>query len=374
MNVTVSKDDMASGLSIVTKASPSSTTTPILTGVMLDTTDSTTLRLTATDLQLGIEYRIPSHNLIPGRVVVPAKLFSDLVRKLPSGDLSLEYSSSEQGLVIKILSDLKSEFSIRTFDADEFPPFPDVNQNSSISCPNSELRNMIKMTAFAASTEERRPFLTGIYITVEDGSLKFVSTDSWRLAYRQTQLHSSDQASFAGVIIPARTLMELAKALPDNENTTTISISSAEVCFVSDRLRLVSKLVEGQFPNYKAIIPKTHRAQLTVNRTALLAAAERASLMVRDRVSFLRMSNANEMLIITSNSPEVGKGYEEIPVVSEGDEITVVLDASYLIDVLKTMDCDTIDIQLQNSQQAVCITDGGSPNYIHLIMPVKVPA
>lgn len=371
VKITIQKADLLNGLNTVSKAAASNTTLPSLSGVLIESYSEDQIKMTATDLQISIECTIPSLNSSNVRSVIPLKLFLELTKKITADTVILTIDPDANTLLVSCDSNIPFEFDMNILNADEFPVIPTIDTDSSVCISSKSLKNCIKTTVFAASNEESRPFLTGVYTTVENNRLTMVATDSWRLALRNEEL-SESSSDLPPVIIPSKSLLELNKILPEDDSDVSISVKSNQISFCAPSARLITRLVEGQFPPYKAILPKSHRTQITVPRIDLTRAVDRATLLIKDKVSLIRLSIGDSKLIMSSSSPEVGKYYEELTVTQEGDDIKIVLDANYLLEALKIMDTDNIFLQFQGSESAICLKEIDGRDYLHLIMPVKV--
>ncbi len=377
VKVSCSKAALVSGVQTVYKAVSPKATIQALSGVLVETCTQG-LRLVAYDLdELGIETFVPVTVGTEGSTVIPAKYFSDISRKLPQSEVILEYREESQSVSI---SAGRADFTVKTMPAAEFPALPEISEANSWSMPESELKTMIRRTIPAAAVDDARAFFKGIYMLFEKDSLTMVATDSFRLAYRKTQA-SFDLEEPIDVIIPAKALLEVERNLNDTgEREVSIAIEKNHAMFRIGPTTYVTRLLEGQFPNYKQVFPQNIPAKIICDRLQLLDSVDRVSLMCKDELSAIRMSYtgdegmASGFLTITAATPEVGEGKEDIPVSMIGHaEVTVAMRARYLRDVLRVLDGEEVCLGYTSYRHPIEVTDETDPAYTYLLMPVTAP-
>ena len=373
MKIICAKNDLASGVQTVYKAVSAKATIPTLSGIMIQTTEKG-LRLVAYDMELGIETFIPANIERQGSFVFPARYLSEIVRKIPPADIELDFDESLCSVNIK--SD-KIDFNVKVMSAEEFPKMPDMTANNSWTMKEKEFKKMVKKTAIAASNDDNRTYLTGIYNLITPQMFTMVATDSFRLACREIEF-SSGIESDRSMIVPAKTLLEIERNLSeDGERDIEVGVTERHSIIKIGDTTYISRLLEGQFPNYKKVFPQNIQARITVDKNVLFSSVERVSLMCKDDLSAIKcVYNGQEgetsgFLTITANTPEVGQAKEDILVSIDGNvSVNIALRARYLKDVLKVIDGENIVIGYTNNKGAIEIKDVDDPSYTYLVMPV----
>ncbi|GAB6099670.1 DNA polymerase III subunit beta [Halanaerocella petrolearia] len=365
MKIEINQKEFYQAIQTVKKAVSSKTTLPILSGILLRTTGNT-LKLVGTDLEIGIECFIEANVIEEGDIVLPAKYLASIIRELPNQKVIMATEPSNNTSQIKCGH---SQFNIHGSAADEFPLLPEIESNTRFSISQQRLKDLINQIEFAISEDESKPFLTGGLLILEDEIIKLVATDTYRLAYREDEVDqiNSEQEE---VIIPKKTLSELSKLLDKTEDKVEITITENQILFNFAGISIVSRLIEGQFPNYKQVIPNQTKSKVEVDKDTLLQSAKRAALLAKKESNVIKINFESERLIITSNAPEVGQAYEEVTISLTGPETEIAFNASYLIDCLKVIDEDKIKMELSGAlAPGVVKTD--SDKYISVIMPVR---
>lgn len=376
MKVSCSKAALVNGVQAVYKAVSPKATIPVLSGILMETC-AQGLRLVAYDLDLGIETFIPVTIEREGAMVMPARYLSDITRRLPHSEVVIEYR--EEVRAADILSD-RSNFTVKTMPAGEYPALPEIPSVSTWSIPEPGLKTMIKRTAPAVATEDNRAFYTGIYTIFERDMLTMVSTDTFRLAHR-TMSVSLPLENQVGVIIPGKTLLEVERNLsPEGDREVSMALTDRHAMFRVGSTTYITRLLEGQFPNYKQVFPQNIPARLICDRLQLLNSIDRVSLMCKDELSAIRMvytgdeGMASGFLTITANTPEIGDARDDIPVSMQGHaEVTVAMRARYLRDVLRVMDGEEVCLGYTSFKHPIEVTDETDPAYTYLLMPVTAP-
>ncbi|GAB6137140.1 DNA polymerase III subunit beta [Halanaerobaculum tunisiense] len=364
MKVKLNQKEFYNAIQTVKKAVSSKTTLPILSGILLRTAGNN-LKLVGTDLEIGIECFVEADIIEQGDIVLPAKYLASIARELPNEEILLSTEPTNNTSQIKCGN---SQFNIHGSAADEFPLLPEIESNTEFSITQEKLKQVIKQIEFATSEDESKPFLTGGLLILDENSIKLVATDTYRLAYREDELDQLP-ASQEKVIIPKKTLSELSKLLDDSEEKVKIIVTENQILFQFAGISIVSRLIEGQFPDYNQVIPDQTKTQVEVAKGDLLQAAKRASLLAKRESNVIKINFETDKLIITSNAPEIGQAYEEVSISLTGPESEIAFNASYLIDCLKVIDQDTINIELSGALAPGVIKTG--QNYICVIMPVR---
>ncbi|MEE6452433.1 DNA polymerase III subunit beta [Gottfriedia acidiceleris] len=379
MKFTVQKDHLVKAVQEVMRAVSSRTTIPILTGIKLVVTNEG-LTFTGSDSDISIESYLPTvlddQQLVDvkrtGSIVLNARYFSDIVKKLPSDFVELE---SDNNYVTTIRAG-KTEFSLNGFDSEEYPLLPQIEEHETISISADLLKFMIRQTVFAVSTSETRPILTGVNWKIENGDLTCIATDSHRLALRQAKIDGSSTTSEfkASVVIPGKSLNELSKILDDNDEKVEIVLTEHQALFKTKHLLFFTRLLEGNYPDTSKLIPSESKTELTVMTKEFLQAIDRASLLAREgRNNVVHLETVgNSVVNVSSYSPEIGKVVDEIVCEDiKGEELKISFSAKYVMDALKAIESPEIYIQFTGAMRPFLIRTVNDSRTLQLILPVR---
>lgn len=377
MNITVQREKLSNAVSHVSKAVSNRTTIPILTGIKIKADDEG-LTLTASDSDVSIEVQIPLEEADewgvtvhrPGSIVLTARIFSEIVRKLPSNEIQIEV---DDRLVTTIRSG-KAEFTINGMDANEFSQLPQLEEDKVFSVPGDLLKSMIRQTVFGVSISEMRPILTGLMWSLERGQLRFVATDSHRLASRTAMVECPEELSFHNVVVPGKSCNELTKILDDDQNPADIVVAENQILVKSKHILFYSRLLEGTYPDTTRIIPQGSKTEITVSTKEFLQSIERASLLSREGksnvVKLVTLPDGN--VEITSNAPEIGKVTDILqPKAMDGEELKISFNAKYMIDALRAIDSSEIKASFTGPMSPFVIRPTDHDWMLHLILPVR---
>lgn len=376
MKFIIQRDKLIGAIQDVMKAVSARTVVPILSGIKIDVKDNGII-LTGSDSDITIESYIPAEEngnvnveeIAPGAIVLQAKYFPDIIRKLPEKTVEIEVN---ENLNVSIRSG-KAQFNLNGQDAEEYPMLPQLQTEETLEMPIPLLKNMIKQTVFAVSSMETRPILTGVNMTVTDNKLHFIATDSHRLAKREVEVKDT-QAILDNIVVPGKSLTELNKILDDDEETVEVSVANNQILFQTKYLKFLSRLLDGKYPETSRLIPTDNKTVIKANTKELLQTIDRASLLARDeRNNVVKLSTLNNQVIeISSNSPEVGKVVEEIPANSiEGDELKISFSSKYMIEALRSIESDEILIQFSGAMRPFVIRPVIDDSILQLILPVR---
>ncbi|GGD02630.1 DNA polymerase III subunit beta [Pontibacillus salipaludis] len=378
MRFTIQRDQLMNSVQDVMKAISSRTTIPILTGMKVEATEYG-VKLTGSDSDVTIESFIPVEedgivlveNIEPGSIVLQAKYFPDIVKKLPQQTVEIEV---DDHFNVNIRSG-SAEFHLNGQDAEEYPHLPQIQTNQSFEVPIDLLKDLIRQTVFAVSTSETRPILTGVNMKVESDDLYFIATDSHRLASRKIPMGNNVQPlSFENVVIPGKSLTELNKILDDSQETIEISVTENQILFRTKHLYFLSRLLDGNYPETSRLIPDEVKTTVYIDTKELLQSIDRASLLAKEnRNSVVKLSTKeNNRVEITSNSPEVGNVVEEVTAESlEGEDLKISFSAKYMMDALKVVDCEKVNIQFTGAMRPFLIRPNENDQILQLILPVR---
>jgi DNA polymerase-3 subunit beta len=374
MRVSCLQENLAKGLSVVGRAVATRSTLPVLANVMLST-DNGRLKLSATDLEIGINCWIGAKVEEDGATTVPARSFIDLVNSLPPERIDMELVVRTQTLNLKCA---RYEANLKGIDAQEFPLIPSAEEGEGqITLEAAAFREMIEQVVFAAATDESRPILTGVLAKFEGNRLTLAAADGFRLSVRTAGLPA--ETGPAGVIIPARALAELARISTDEE-TITLLITPArnQVLFHTPNVDLVSQLIDGNFPDYQQIIPKSYATRTVLNTSSFLRACRTANIFARDAANIARFQIvpggelAPGHLTVGATSAELGDNVGEMDASIEGDEIEIAFNVKYLIDVLSVIDTADVALETTTPSSPGVIKPVGGEDFVHVIMPMHV--
>ncbi len=365
MKILCSKDALLTGVNTVQRAVSNKSTQPVLQGILLKA-EKQSLSFSATDLEIGIRCEVSAEVLVEGSTVVPAKLFSEIVRKLPDTIISLELIDD-----VIIIKYFQSDITLKGYDPQEFPLLPELIDTQSFTLPTILFKNMIRQTVFACATEENRPIFTGILLNIEGQTIRLVATDTHRLAYRVSEIPNQEGLQFNG-LIPAKTMSEINKLLREEDETLNINFNNSQISFQFGSIILISRLIDGQFPNYNQVIPQNCETKIFMSVKNFLEAVERASLIARDNSSanIIRLTITNLILKIDQVT-ELGKINEQMEIEMEGKDIIISFNAKFLIDALKIIDSENIVMEFSGSFSPGVIRPLNNPNYLYLILPVR---
>ena len=376
MKFDIIREHLLAGLNDVMKAVSSKTTTPILTGIKIDVTTEG-IYLTGSDADITIQTFIPVEQngkqilnvTTTGSIVLQARMFNEIVRKLPTNEVEIEVSN---GYATHIRSG-KSEFHLIGQDSSEYPLLPELSADQQFSIPADLLKTIIRETVFAVATSESRPVLTGVHWHIHNDELICVATDSHRLARRKIKLDQLP-AEVNSVVIPGKSLNELNKILEDSTNLVQIVMTNQQVLFKTEDVLFFSRLLEGNYPDTSRLIPTDFKTTVTIDGKSLLQAIDRASLLAReDRNNVVRFETVETNVVeISSNSPEIGKVEEEITVSNmEGEGLKISFSAKYMMEALKAIDGQDVVIEFAGAMRPFIIRSIHDDAILQLILPVR---
>ncbi|MCQ9206794.1 MAG: DNA polymerase III subunit beta [Omnitrophica bacterium] len=348
----------------VQNAISSKATLPILSNILLET-QGNLIKITATDLDIGISSKIQIKPESEGAITLPAKKFIDIIKELPD---SQEISFSAKKNNVATIECGKIVFKIIGLPKDEFPQPPEFKNKNAITLPQKFLKDMISITAFAVSKDETRYVLNGVLFTIKNKTIKLVATDGRRLAVVEKKLQSETTLN-EQAIIPTKTIQELNRLLGE-EGFVKILFDENQVLFDLGDTLVVSRLIEGDFPNYEQVIPKEAKEKVVVERNAFLSAAKRASILTNQDSIAIKMNISKDRMAISKNTPYMGEVKEELNVTYKGKEISVGFNPSYIIEVLKNIDSNNIEFELADNDKPGVIRLGNE--YVYVVLPMQI--
>ena len=373
MNVSVMQENLARGLQTVSRAVSARSTLPVLANVLLRT-ERSGLKLTATNLEIGINYWVPGKVEAEGALSVPAKLLTDLVTSLPPQRVDLQLSPKERSLKLVCGS---NRSTIKGIDADEFPVVTAGSEDPTTQVTARALREGLSEVVFAAASDESRPILTGVLTRLRGSEITLAAADNYRIAVKQLPLVKPVQEELS-IVVPARSYVELLRVLPDSDDPVDIVVTpnKSQILFHAGDVEIISRLIEGQFPNYEPVIPQSHNSRAVLDRDAFLAGARRASIFARDSANIVKLELTGEdgdgsTMAITAHAADLGDNADSVDARIEGAATSIAFNARYLIDVLTNLGTDQAALELSGPLAPGVIRGVGQDDYVHVIMPVR---
>jgi len=366
MKFKCNQKNLASAISTIQRAISSRITLPILEGFLIEAKDNM-VRLVGTDLDLiAIQTFISAEVTEEGSVVMPSRVFGDVIRKLPEADIDVQLGERFQ-VDIKCQSTF---ITVQGLDPNEYPEVQQIEDKQPIQIQQDTLRSMIQQSIFAVASDETRPVLTGALIEIQNDSINIVCLDGYRLALRKE--HLPDVTEDISMIVPGKALNEISRILSEDETNVNIIVGDKHVIFDIGHTQIISRLLEGDFVNYRQIIPQEYKTRVKLDTLLLHQSIERASLMARElENNLIKLNIQDDKLIITSNS-EIGKIYEEIPIVLEGKNLEIAFNARYMLDVLKVMKDEEICLDFTTNVSPCIIRPIEGEEFCYLVLPVRL--
>lgn len=364
------KEKLMSGLNMVSRTSVSRTTTPILDGILIDITKDNAI-LTTNDSEIGMECKIDYIEAEEtGKVVVDCKMFCDIIRKLPNGEITI-YVNDKNLLVIECEGSI---YKLSTLNANEFPVLPSINVEKSISISSKMLKELIKKTLFAISVEENRPVFTGSLFEAKDNILNVVSVDGFRLALRKAIVMEASEGF--SIIVPGKYLSEIVKNLLEIDDLVKIGVAKNQALFELPNCKIVTRLLEGEFLNYNNVIPKDKETRIKVNKNNLQSAIERASIFSitaaeKEKKYPIKMFVTLGSLIISCTS-QIGDAKEEVVVETSGKELEIGFNPKYMLDALKAVDDEEVYLDFGSNISPCIIHSVVDDTYTYMVLPVRL--
>ena len=384
LRATSPRKELFEGIQTVGKAVATRSSLPILTHVRIAAKDGR-VSMMATDLEMWMEHTLPGVGITEdGAATAPARNFTELLAAMPDADVSVTVEDETNTLHLRCL---KANYKLLGLSADEFPLLPQVKEESRFVIDREILKEAIKQTIFATSADETRAILTGVLVVFQGDSLRLVATDTHRLAVRDCPV--KEGSGSASAIVPSRAMNELLRIIGNDEGDVVVTLSSNQIQFqiedskgddkdaeMGSKTTLISRLIEGQFPNYERVIPAQATKTLTVERAPLASAVKRAAIVARDSASrvVLRTTEDGDRLTITAESGSVGNAYEEVEVARTGDDspVEIAFNAKYLADVLNVLDTEGLHIELTEPLRPGVIRPTDDADYLCVLMPMQV--
>ena len=369
MKVICEKEKILKGINSVINGVASKTTMPVLEGILIQTNDNE-LKLTSYDLEIGIEYILEAKIEEQGNTVVNATMFSEIIKRLPATEIKITLNENNL-LEIECEGSL---YKLATMNPDEFPELPKINVDNSIEIEQTVLKNMIRKTIFAVSTEENRPIFTGCLFEVEENKLNVVAVDGYRLAIKSKNIAKVTN-NFSSVI-PGKTLNEVNKIISDSFDYVKIGISRNQALFEMENCKIVTRLLDGEFLKYSNTIPKTWETRVKVNKNNIQNCFERILLIssssIEKEKKYPVKINIEIGKVTISCANQTGDAKEEIYVETEGKELEIGFNPRFFLDALKAIDDEEVYIEFGTNRSPCIIKPVEDGDYIYMILPIKM--
>lgn len=369
MNFKIKKKDFYQALNITYRACASSNTMQILNGLLIEADKEKGLHLMGTDLEIGIENWVPAEVETGGKIVLPANQLRNIVRELPDEDIEFIVDLERYRADINCFN---SEFTINGYNPEEYPQLPDVNIPTELEIPAGKLKKVIREVEFSTSSDQTEPVLTGALMVLksDEDEIEMVSTNKYRLAYSRIDNENNIEEKLS-FVIPGSTIKEINNLLQE-EGTVKVKVNENYVSFNFNDVIIVSRLIEGDFPNFEQVIPDQKNATIKVNKENLKSAVKRASLIAKLDSNIISLETDDDKLILKSEESDSGSVYEEVAIQLEGENHKISIDASYLLDVLKVIEEKKVNLDMIGPLKPLVVRkDKVDNDYIYLIMPIR---
>lgn len=367
MKIICPKSELLNSVNIVLKAVPTKSTMPILECIIIEVT-SNFIKLTANDMELGIETIVNGEIITPGTIAINAKVFSEIVRKLPDNDVIIETDDNYKATI----TCEKAKFNISGKSGEEFPTLPKIEKDKFITISQFTLKEVIRQTVFSISDNESNKIMTGELFEINKDELKVVSLDGHRISIRKIQL--KDQYDDMKVIVPGKTLNEVSKILSGEvSDEVKIFFTDKHIVFEFDNTVVLSRLIEGEYYKINQMLSNDYETKVTINKKEFLNCIDRATLLIKDSDKKPIIINVSDKSIELKINSSIGSMNEEIDIKKEGKDILIGFNPKFLIDALRVIDDEEIDIYLFNPK-APCFIKDKEETYIYLILPVNFNA
>jgi DNA polymerase-3 subunit beta len=366
MRITCGKDELAEKLQVVGRGVSTRTTVQILAGIMLRAAGGK-LYLSATDMEISLRVSLDAQVEEEGAVVVPGRLLVDIVRLLPAGEVTLE-ARPDDG--VARLTCGSASYSLNTYGAEDFPRLPEVDPEAAFTVDREAFLDTISRVGRSASRDESRPVLTGVLVRFEGGKVVMAATDSYRLSVKETELAQGPQQELEA-IVPARALAELARIAQGAQSATLdVGVQENQIVFGADGIWLTARRIDGQFPNYRQLLPEQFEAEVQLPREELLDVVRRTGLLAQ-RKSPLRLRFEEGELTVSAQTQDVGEARESLPAAYTGEPLEIGFNADFLRDGLESVTDDTVRLKLISPLRPGLI-HGETDDFLYLIMPIRL--
>jgi DNA polymerase-3 subunit beta len=371
-------DTFGKKLALVSRGVSARSTIQLLGGILLEAGEGT-VRLSATDMEISVQTSSPAEVEEEGRVVIPARIFNDIVRSLPGGSFSLEHDDS--GGTVRLAAG-ENEYRIRAYAADDFPQLPGFDAEAAFRMSGEVLVETVEKVSRSYSRDETRPVLTGILISFEENRVRMVTTDSYRLSIKETELATTAFEGSREAIIPARAMQEVSRIFSgSDEEEVEVSLSENQALFRVGDVLFGTRLIDGNFPEYRRLLPTTFEREISVNREDLMGTLRRVNLFAQRQTPPVpvSLSFSEGVVEVIVRNGEVGEAHERLPATSE-DDFLISFNPGYLLDGVSAVDTEKVVFKLNEALKPGLIVPGKDgeteeePDFLYLIMPMRDPS
>ena len=386
MKIICSQESLLHGIQTVQKGISSRIGLPIYNGILFEANEDNKVHLFATDLEIGIDCYIPAQVIETGATVIPSRIISELIKKFPEGKIEIE--SLDNNIIT--VKENSSNYKILGFSAEEFSNFPEIKIKAKIKMNQKLFKETIQQVIFSTSRDENKTFLNGVLFKIIDNKIEIATTDSHRLSLKTIKVLNIEKTTadeLIEVIIPYRVLSELSRLLLEDEEVfVEIRFGEKQIMFIlfpdgqKNSIRIYSRLIEGKFPNYHQIIPDSFKTEIKINTEEFRDKMERIALFVREDLKTVKVEAANKgnsqkeeicEIILIAENPSIGEASEKIFSFKKGEDITIIFNTDYILDVLKIIKKENTIIKLNDPLNPAIITPEEDKNYIYVLMPVR---
>lgn len=365
MKFSINKSELQNAISIVLKGVSTRSTLPVLSGILIEAAGDKII-LQATDLELSIQYSAAALVEEDGKAVLPGKLFSDIVKNLPDASVHVEAQDERAFITCDT-----SSFSLKALNYEDFPGFPSVDVHQRIEIPFTQFAAMVKRVSRVVSKDASRAILTGVLVTLEAGQLRMVATDSYRLAVTEAPMPDATADEFQAVI--AGSFLSEITSLPKTESPVTIALADNQILVTCEDTVFINRRIEGNFPNYKQLIPESYVTRALIDVDRIVAGVKRASLLGSSTSPVkLDLNVASQTVQISAASQDVGSAQETLPCEIEGEDVEIAFNYSYVLEGLSSVAGDKVYLEVQSSLKPGIFRAVAPENYLYLVMPVRV--
>lgn len=364
MKIVCTQENLKNGLLSVSRIIQTNTTLPILSNILLET-ENGMLKISGTNLEIGVISYTRCKTEENGKITCPSKTLFELINNLPNQNISLE--SKEKGLEINTDN---YHTSLKTLPAEEYPIIPVIDNQEGVNIDSGELRKAINQVLFAASNNQTQPEISGMLLVFDKNQIRVVATDRYRLAEKKINLDSKNTLN-QEIIIPQKTAVELARVIGNQEGVVSIKLSSNQAGFVFNNTQIITRLIDGQYPPYQQIMPTEFRTRIKINKQELVTALKTSGIFSQNSNSVHLKYDNNGLLTISSETGEVGKNVVNLKTEIDGDAGEMLVNYHYVLDFLGSVDQDSIEIKIVNSDSPAVIVGQGDEKYTYLVMPIK---
>ena len=363
MKLKIAKEQILRGLQITQGVIGARSTLPILSNVLMET-DGDKLWLTATDLEVSVRCAIPAEIEQTGSTTLPAKTLFNIIRELASSDLTIDVDDKNSAA----MTSGASFFKILGLPREEFPPLPKFDSGFAYTLDQAVLRDMLAKTAYAASSDETRQFLNGVLLSFKNDKLTAVATDGRRLALNEHELDCPKDQE-ADLIVPSKAVAELLRGL-GSEGTVKIRAVKNQVSFEFGDMLLLSKLIEGNYPNFRQVIPSQAEHRIQIERETLFSAVKRVALLTSDRSNSVKLTFSKNKVVVSAQTPDIGEAYESIPIKFSGAELNVAFNPEFIMDPLRRLTSDEVYLEF-NDELSPGVIKCDTP-FLYVLMPMRI--